>query len=429
MSEASEKLTSEYQSPWKKPSALPKPAKWSLPMAAVLFLLACAAIPFSLTDETVAIISWSLLTAAGFFFTRNTKGLTGFLIVASVLGAVLPGVLLPLNTHYYPAIGAIVTAVCVGCCAGAYLQTVTRQFWVLPVLSAVAAVTAYLVTGDWLSAVMALAILPAVMLLAVATHAGESCTTAVCYTIGGLLVGLCGVLLLWVWRTYGALSSDLFRSLIGQWKEGFVQAQIASRGELVAMIEEQLALPDAPVERLEALRSNLLQVMSDQVIRQSMDALFQMLPAVLFLCCAIPAFLAQRLLNAAYGTSGMSAVITPESEFFTMSLPSAVIYTLSLFISMIPLKGIGFVSMVAGNLNLILLPGMLLIGLRYFKHQMTHSGRSSRRLIWGIVLLLLLLATSGMLQLGGLFGAYMRITQAVQRAIRKKMDGNNGSSS
>ena len=70
MSEASEKLTSEYQSPWKKPSALPKPAKWSLPMAAVLFLLACAAIPFSLTDETVAIISWSLLTAAGFLTNR-----------------------------------------------------------------------------------------------------------------------------------------------------------------------------------------------------------------------------------------------------------------------------------------------------------------------------------------------------------------------
>ena len=429
MRETSETVTSEYQSPWKQPSALPKPAKWSLPMAAVLFLLACAAIPFSLTDETIAILAWSLLTAGGFFFTRSTKGLTGFVIVVAVLGAVLPGVLLPLENHYYPAIGAIVTAVCIGCCAGAYFQTVTRQFWVLPALSALAAVAAYLVTGDVLMAVMALAILPAVILLAVATHAGEGCTTAVCYTIGGLLIAVVGVFALWLWRTYGALRSDLLRMLLAQWKEGFVQAQIASRGELIAMIEEQLVSPDAQIERLEALKSNLLQVMSDQVIRQSMDALFQMLPAMLFLCCAIPAFLAQRLLNAAYETSRMSAVVTPESEFFTMSLPAAVIYTLSLFISMIPFAGIGFVSMVAGNLNLILLPGMLLIGLRYFKYQIAHSGRSSRRLVWGIVLLMLLLATSGMLQLGGLFGAYMRITQAAQRAIKKKTDGNNGSAS
>lgn len=427
MKGTSETVNSEYQSPWKQPSALPKPAKWSLPMAAVLFLLACAAIPFSLIDETVAIFAWSLLTAGGFFFTRSAKRLTGFVIVASLLGAVLPSVLFPLNSRYYPAIGATVTAVCVGCCVGAYLQTVTRQFWILPALSVVAAVAAYAVTGDWLMAVMALVILPAVMLLGVATHAGEGCTASVCYAVGGLLIGFCVTLALWLWRTYGALSSELLRGLIDQWKEGFVQAQIASRGELIAMIDGQLASPDASVERLEALKTNLMQVMSDQVIRQSMDALFQMLPAMMFLCCAIPAFLAQRLLNAAYETSHMSAVVTPESEFFTMSLPSAVIYTLSLFVSMIPYEGIGFVSMVAGNLNLILLPGMLLIGLRYFKYQIAHSGRSSRRLVWGTVLLMLLLATSGMLQLGGLFGAYMRITQAVQRAIKKKTDGNNGS--
>jgi hypothetical protein len=80
-----------------------------------------------------------------------------------------------------------------------------------------------------------------------------------------------------------------------------------------------------------------------------------------------------------------------------------------------------FMAMVAGNLSLILLPGRLLLGLRYFKQTFGSRRAGSRRLIILLVIAMLIFATSGMLYLGGFFGAYMRIMQAIQRAIRKKM--------
>ena len=425
MNQASESTISEVTNPWKCRSDLPKPNRGSVAMAAVLFFAACAAIPFAIFNEDAAILLWALLVAAGFFFTRSARGLTGLTIGASLLGAILPGVFLPVETLYYPAVGAIVAAMCVGVCAGAYFQTVTRLFWVLPALSILSAVGAYLVTGQWLMAVMSLALLPAVVALSVATDMGEGCTTAICYCIGGLLVSAVGLILLWLWQTYGALNGDLLRALPTQWKETFVEAQIRSRGALIAMIDEQIATGEGMTEdliaRYETVKQSLLSFMSDEVIRDSIEALFRILPAILCLGCSIPAFLSQRMLNAAYITNGMAGVVTPEAEFFTMSLPSAVIYAVSLFLYMVPVKGMDFVAMVAGNLTLILLPGMLVLALRYFKQQFGAKRGRSRRWIIFLVIAMLLVATSGFLLLGGFFGAYMRIMQAIQKSIKKKM--------
>ena len=394
-------------------------------MAAILFFLASATIPVAVYNENAAIVLWSLLIAVGFFFTRSSRGLIGLTVGVSMLGAILPGIFLPVDSLYYPVVGAIVAAMCVGVSAGAYFQTVTRLFWVLPILSALGAVGAYLLTEQWLLAVMALALLPATVALAVATNMGEGCTSAICYGVGGFLVSAVVLILLWIRQTYGALSVELFQSLPAQWKADFVAARIQSRETMMAMIDQQLAsgegLSAEVVESYEALKQSFASLMSDDVIRTSVEALFRLLPAFLFLGCSIPAFLGQRMLNAAYNTNGMSRVVTAEAEFFTMSLPSAVIYSVSLFLFMLPVKGMDFVSMVAGNLSLILLPGMLVIGFRSFKQLLGSKGTRSRRWITLLVIVMLLLATSGMLYLGGFFGAYVRIMQAVRRAIKKKM--------
>ena len=198
-----------------------------------------------------------------------------------------------------------------------------------------------------------------------------------------------------------------------------------ARGALIALIDEKMAAGEGMTEDLiasyDSLKQTFLTLMSDEAIRSSVEAMFRMLPAFLFLGCSIPAYLAQRSLNAAYTTNGMSRVVTAESEFFTMSLPSAVIYTVSLFLFMLPVREMEFVGMVAGNLSLILLPGMLLLGLRYFKQQFGARRAGSRWLVILLVIAMLIFATSGMLYLGGFFGAYMRIMQAIQKAIKKKM--------
>lgn len=426
MNQTSQTTASDSTNPWNQRSELPKPARGSEIFATILFFLASAALSFSTVHENVAIVAWGALIALGYFFTRHTRGLTGFLIVLSLLGAILPGLVLPLKMSYYPAGGAIVSAVCVGCCAGAYCLTVSRRYWLLPLLSLAVGVAAFAVTHSWIVAAMALGLLPAIILLSVSTLRDEGCTTTVCYGIGGLLISVVALLAAWIWITYGSLSPNTLRGLLAAWKEAFVQAQIASRGELIALIEERMTAADATaetVETLESLKTSFMELMSDDMIRQSMDVVFQILPAVLMLCCSIPMFLAQRLLNAAYSTNGLSAVVTPESEFFTMSLPSAVLYAASLFLSALSADGIGFLSMVAENLCLILLPGMLLLGLRYFKQRF---GGNRTRVRWLTVTLIVLLCCviPGALYLGAFFGAYMRIMQAIQRAMKKKMDQN-----
>ncbi len=430
MNQTSESAFSEPMNPWKQPSSLPKPARGSEVFAAVLFLIASAVIPFSLVNETVAVVGWSLLIAGGYVFTGRSHALMGSVIAVSLLGAFLPGVLLPLQTVYYPAVGASLASVCVGCCAGGYFQTVTKRFWVLPLLSLIGVAAAYAVTGDWLIAVMGLALLPAVLLLSVATHMGEGCTSVICYCIGGLLGAAAVLAALWIRRTYGSVSPSFVRSLTDSWKENFVQAQIASRGELIAMIDERIAsgeLTEEAISTMETLKQSFSELMSDGVLRRSMDSVFQLLPAIAFLCCAIPSFLCQRLLNASYATNGMGAVVTPESEFFTMSLPSAVLYAVSLFLSVLSVEGVGFLVMVASNLSLILLPGMLLLGFRSLKQQFGSKGAPSRKAVILIVIVMLCCATSGMLYLIAFLGAYMRIMQAVHRAMKKKMGGNGGS--
>ena len=419
----------EAMSPWKDREALPTPARGSVALSAAIFLLACFAIPFSVLNESAAILLWAALCAAGFFFTRSARGLTGLTVGASFLGAILPAALLPLGLTYYPAVGAIIAAACVGVCAGAYYQTVTRRYWVLPVLALAASVGAYLATNEVLFAAMAFAILPAAILLAVATYLGEGATSAICFATGGLLVGVVGLIALWIGGSFGAPTPELLRGLLSEWKEGFVQAQIASRGELIALIDQQIASAGAGdnVSSMEALKASFESMMSDGMIRSSMDVMFNLIPAVLFLCCAIPAYLGQRLLNAAYNTNGMRAVVTLEAETFTVSLSAAILYVASLALSLLPTSGDGFLTMVASNLSFILMPALLIIGIRAFKQMIRTRGKSSRRVTWIVLIVFLLMASTGALYLGAFFGAYVRIMQAIGKGIQNKINRGNGS--
>ncbi len=429
MNEEKEIKYDEAESLWRNREAIPTPVRGSVALSAALFLLACFALPFSLLNENAAIVLWAALCAGGFFFTRSARGLTGLVVGASFLGAILPAALLPLGVTYYPAVGAMIAAACVGVCAGAYYQTVTRRYWVLPVLALAASASAYLATGDWLMAVMALAILPAAILLAVATYLGEGATYAICFATGGLLIGVMGAAILWIAKTYGAPSAELIRELLEGWKEGFVLAQMESRAELIAMIDGQIAAAGegANVSSMESLKASFESVMSDAMIRQSMNAIFDMLPATIFLVCAIPAYLSQRLLNAAYNTSGLRAVVTLESETFTVSLTAAVLYVAALAISLLPTGGNGFLSLVAANLSFMLMPALLIIGVRAFRQQLRLRGKSSRRGAWIVLIGFLLVAATGALYLGAFFGAYVRIMQAIGKKLKDKMNRGNGS--
>ena len=425
MNQASEPMREESANPWRRQEELPIPERRSVILSAALFLVASAALALSFWNEYVAIVAWGLLIAGGFFLTRRFRRITLTVILLSVLGALLPGGLLPLEGLYYPTAGAVVAAACVGCGAGAYFQTVTKNFWALPLLALALSGGSYFLTGEWLYAVMGVALIPAALLISLSTRRGDPCVTVICCGVGGLLLSLLGILALWIWREQGSVGPSVIRSFLEGWKEHFAQVQIASREELLATVDQSLAesgISESTAASLRSIRETLAKSMSDGVIRESIDTLFQMLPALLFLCCAIPAYGAQRWLNAAYATNGMGEVITPESEFFTVSLPSAALFLLSFLIMSV--GGASFVAMVAGNLCLGLLPCMCLVGLRYLRFRFRGNRLLSRRGGFLLLLPLFCCASSGILYLLGFYGACERIAQAAQRQIKKKMREN-----
>jgi hypothetical protein len=120
-------------------------------------------------------------------------------------------------------------------------------------------------------------------------------------------------------------------------------------------------------------------------------------------------------------------VVTPEAEFFTVSLPASVLYVAALAVSILPIKGGEFVAMVAANLSFILMPALLIIALRVFRQMIRTRTKSSRRVMWIILIVFLLVASTGALYLGAFFGAYVRIMQAIGRGIKNKMNRHGGS--
>ena len=428
MNEQSKAPQEELSNPWKDFAALNKPSRSTLTVAANLFGVASLAVPLSFYHDSIAIACWILLIFGCARLTRRQRNSTLLVIGASLLAAMLPGALFPVNGMFYPALGALTAAACVGIAVGSFFQTATRRFYVLIFAGATAAVVVYLVTDSLAMAAAALSLLPAVLLLSAATNMGEGCTSAICFAAAGLLLS-CGVgAAVWLWRTQGSIQTETVNTVVNGWKELFIQNQIASRQEMLVMIEEvklsQQELTAGMLEYLNNIKEQLLNTMSDQMIRASVQQTFSMLPSIVVVACSIASFLAQRLLNGCYLTSGMDQVVTPESELLTVSLPAAVLY-------LIGIMGVAFtesftlVSVAACNLCVILLPILCMEAFRGFKRIFRPNPQRRRRPVLWILLLLLLFSTSGILYLIAGFGACERIYRALRRMLQSKLSGGD----
>ena len=417
----------ELSNPWKNFAALKKPNRSILTVAACFFGVASLAIPMSLYNDLIAIACWIPLLLGCALLTKRQRHSTLLAVGVSLLAAMLPGVLLPVDGAFYPALGALAAAACVGVAAGSFFQTVTGRFYVLIFAGATAAVVVYLTTDSLPMAAMALALLPAVLLLSVATKLGEGCTTAICYAAAGLLLS-CGIgAAVWLWRTQGSLQRETVGAVIEGWKSFFIEKQIASRHELLNMLEELKQtsgeLTPEMLRYIDSLKEQVLNMMGDATVHNAVQQTFSMLPAIAVVICTVLSFLAQRMLNGCYLTSGMDEVITLESEYLTVSLPAAVLYLLSTM-AVAFTESFSVVSVTACNLCVVLLPALCLEALRAAKRFFRPNALRRRPILW-LLLLLLLVSTSGIAYLIAGIGACDRICRPIRRLLRERSSGGD----
>ncbi len=415
------------QNPWERYATLNKAPVGAQVLAAALFGLASLAIPVGFLWEAAAyLFAPALLIGCGFLL-RRFRLQFWTITILSVLSCSLPGLLIPSTSPYsvIPGLGSLMAALTVGLFAGSFFQTVTRRFWLLGLLSVAAGGITYLVSGSiWLS-LLSLSLLPAVLLLSIATNMGEYCTTAVCYAAAGIFLSAVVVGVVAYWRCGQPFTADALRSLLDSWQETLTRMQITSRDEVIAMMEELAQSGGGQMSSSATQLTDTLQsTMSDEMLRASIGQIFSLLPAAFLLSCLLPAYLAQRMLNTAYAANGMREVVTPESEFFTMSLPAAILFVLSAVLMLLTPADAGLFSFAVTNLTILLLPGFFLLGIRSLKTR--YAQPNAGRVLVILLLILFCCMSFNALLILAMLGAYDRVFSEIRRAIAKRQMNRDG---
>lgn len=430
MSECEQKLNEE--NPWQDPTSVSKPRLLPLAVAAILFLLASAAIPLAFYSRVAAVVSVVLALGGGFYLVRRAPRSLLILVGLTVGGFFLLQSFLITGDGYrlVIALTSLLPVICVGITAGAFFQTSVKAYWLFPLLSVAAAGITFAVTRAWLASVCALLLWLPSLLLSVATKKGAYRSSAVCSSAIGLLIGLVGLSLLWVWRASGSCSPEAIQEALGAMRAEVVELGLALRDayleEMRAMIAENAHWNEAQVQYANALMDQIALSYSRDALINGVAKCFNLLPAFFFLAGAIPSFLSQAMLNGAYASNGMRAVLTPESEFFTMSVPAAVIYLIATFITLCFASSLNIAVTVADNVCLCFMPGFLVLSARGF----SIAFRKMRGFGRGLAVLALILVVScfsvAALPVMALYGAYLRIFSAAKKRMMNG-SGQNGS--
>ena len=422
------KREQKRENPWQSVQALSKKNAVAFALSVVLYLVCSVAIPLAFYSRVAAIVAVLVALAGAFYLSRRALRSVSILGVLTVGGFFLFQSFLITNDGYrlVIALSSLVAVVCVGIMAGAFFQTVAKAYWLSPLLSAAAAAIVFGITKNPIFSVSALLLCLPSLLLTIATRKGAYRSTAILCSAIGLLIGIVGLALLWIWRVSGACSLEAIREAINAIQSETVEMGIALRNayldEMRAMIEKNAHWNAEQVEYANSLMNQISAIYADDVLINAVAKCFNLLPAMLFVLCAIPTFLSQAMLNGAYASNGLRGVLTPESEFFTMSVTAAVLYLISTFVTLCFMSSLSIAVTVADNLCLCLMPGFLLLSVRGFKTAFGKTRGFGRVLLILSIVLAVSCFSVAALPVLALYGAYLRIFAAA----KQRMSNGNG---
>lgn len=398
--------------PWENPVALSKVPGGYLALFTLLWILSSMLIP--LADKVDFVLPAGIAISVGLFFLTRKK------VSAAVLTMVGTALLLQF-TFYGAYLGAVLLAAVVGTLTGAYLFTCRKFFWLVPVGAIVAGGLTYLYTENLTRALFCAVLLPAALLLGTATLRGEWRRSAIRFALIGVLLGIVAAAIWYVIDRFGVFNRESLVTLSNGWKGQTERILFSWRDELFRAVREQYAGDATAQSTLAKAEETIRSQWSDATLANAASLSQIILPAVILIFCQAVAYLAQKLLSAAYRTVGPKEVVQLENEYLTASVPAAILFMLTFLISIFGDAADSLFFAVSENIFLFFLPALLIVGFRVYLGRLVHATPIGRMFLLVLSLAILCCSFRSALALLGLMGAWNAIAGAISRASKNRM--------
>ena len=399
--------------PWQNPAALSKVRGGDLALIAILWILSAALLPMA--DRADFALPVSLTLLAGLFFLTRKK-------ISGVILTAVATVALWQATFYGASLGVVLTATVTGTMAGAYLITNRKFFWLVPAGSVVAGGLIYLFTENLTRTLFCPVLIPAAVLLGIATVRGEWRRPVIRFTMLGILIGILSAGIWFVIDKFGALNRETLLALSNGWKNRTEQILFSWREELLRTARVANATDASGQTTFADLEASVRSQWSDTTLTNLASTLQVILPAAILVFCQTVAYLAQKLLCGAYRTTGPKEVVQLENEYLTASVPAAILYLAAFLVSFFGEATDSMFFAVAENLYLFFLPALLFVGLRVYLGHLVHATPIGRTFLLIAFFALLCCSFSSVVAILGLLGAWNAISGAIARAARNRME-------
>lgn len=394
----------EVKNPWKNRESLPYPNLKKLIPIAILYVLA-AMTPIFFAIEGFAIAAFCGL-CAGIIYTVRRPRLVMPILLTGFIPAIMGGGF---------AMATLILGIIASTAAGALLFTASKQSWRMLLLPAIAWTVVYVITREAALACMTLVTVPASVLLTVATLRGERRTSAVCYTLVGLLISVVALLAIYFTQTYGAIDRSILTLHFETQRAWVVDVIMGMRDEIASMWGEAGGNPQ--------LAEQVRTYMTRELVSDAVALIYNVLPALVVAACAILAYFSQSLLCGGYLTLGMKKVLTPMAVTFTMSVVSAVLFLVISFVTSF-MSGYGLLYATLQNVAIILTPGLFLVGFASYSFRVRTSKGLSKFLYILLIVMVISVGTVMVFSILAIYGAISVLLAALGARMLKKMQAN-----
>lgn len=306
------------------------------------YVLACVYVPLcaflDLSVTALSVISLAVCVLGVVVMTRAAgtfKAVMGYAIILGIF-IFLGGSLIPAGMF-----SAFATAVCIF--THLQLKYPSPFLWGLPALSFIVTLV---VTGSAVAAAISIATLPVAIALAGAVKEKAGKVSAICRISTGICVSVAAVFLCAVYTQHGGLSFDLCRQTIDAAREISIQL-----------------VKDA-ASQMESMMGTPLMAFEDENIAYVVSVVFNVLPAIVIIVANVISYVIHSMFLSIHFISLEDKKQALPMLSFQMSLPSAIIFLLSLVLSFVLSTDSSAVwGAVAQNIMLILIPGLILTAL------------------------------------------------------------------
>ena len=333
-----ENLSRDKRNEYKKPSI------WLLILTAAYIAAASAYIPYIIFGDITVSHPYEtsmfaiMAPAAGIgicmLLSASPKSVVPFCIIS---GAIM---FVGLDVYLSSAICVFIALICV------YAFIIREGFWwIAAIPGAMSFAMLYLLTGEFTLPVLSLAYVPVAITLFFAFRKKKQRVPSVASISACMGLVLVALLVVSVYKAYGALSEAAFREFFS-----------SLRADLISKTLEALELA------LDELDSIVSKADVAELVKTTVDISFNLLPAIVAIFLFVISFIAHSLY-----VSLLSTRIEDKSEIinavtFNMSTVSAFVFLLAYILSLVlSNEGLDLYSVAAQNVYTMLLPGFTMI--------------------------------------------------------------------